>query len=215
MTATVWTAERILDILETKAKGAFVRELGIYDQEIVEKARARREAYIAHLADRSLPVPERTTGAMIRRIDGFDFSSIMRTAFEVKVSRSDWKRESPEKRRAWKLVTHRYIYVSPANVIPVEECPEDCGLWWVHEDPVPGTDRVVPRIEVKRKAPKNLEPSDLPWRLTLNLCFREQRLRKELNRRIRDYQDSRKQCDRLLKDLQELVPGGYTEGFHR
>ena len=203
-------AEEVLDIIETKAKGAFVRELGIYDQEVVNKQKERFDAWSAQLKDPTVQVPEHCADAWIRRIDGLDFSGVMRTAFEVKVSRSDWQRESPEKRRAWKAVTHRYIYVSPAGVIPVEEVPPDCGLWWIHLDPVPGTDRTVPRIETKRNAPKNAEPSDLPWRVALNLCYREQTLRKRIRSISTDYQSARKRGDRILADLVAISPG-YSE----
>ena len=200
-------AEEILDILELKAKGAFVRELGIYDQEVVDNALARRQTG-------PQDKPELVAGSWIRRIDGLDFSSTKRTAFEVKVSRSDWRRESEEKRRAWRSVTHRYVYVSPESVIPVDEVPSDCGLWWVYLDPVQGTDRKVPRIQVVKKAPNNPEPKDLPWRVTMNLCYREQKHRKQVKRAVRDYQDAYKRAERLLADLREVVPG-YDEWSKR
>jgi hypothetical protein len=203
------TADEVLDILETKAKGAFVRELGIYDQEVVEKAKARQEALSVSWRDQTIEVPEHCPDSWIRRIDALDFSSTMRTAFEVKVSRSDWRRESPEKRRAWKAVTHRYIYVSPANVIPVAEVPEDCGLWWIHMEPDVHSkvERMVPRVEVMRKAPKNPGPSDLPWRVALNLCYREQKLRKKVERARNDYRDLYKRCSDLERWIEDLAPG--------
>lgn len=196
-------AESLLDILERKAKGAFIREIGIYDQEVVDNAEARRQA--RHDGDKD--VPEAVAGSWIRRIDGLDFSSTLRTAFEVKVSRSDWRRESEEKRRAWRSVTHRYIYVSPEGVIPVSEVPDDCGLWWIFQDPVSGTDRTVPRIQVMKKAPKNPSPHDLPWRVTMNLCYREQKLRNEVKKKTKDYQAAWRRGDRLLSDLKAIVPG--------
>ena len=192
----------ILDILERKAKGAFIREIGMYDQDVVDSAEARREASRA-----GADVPDLVAGSWIRRIDGLDFSSTKRTAFEVKVSRSDWRRESEEKRRAWKSVTHRYIYVSPEGVIPVDEVPDDCGLWWVFLDPVNGTDRKVPRIQVMRKAPANPSPANLPWRVTMNLCYREQKLRKEAAKHMRDYQAERRRGERLVEELKTVVPG--------
>lgn len=196
-------AESLLDIIERKAKGAFVRELGIYDQEVVDNAEARRLARHEVTED----VPEIVAGSWIRRIDGLDFSSTMRTAFEVKVSRGDWRRESEGKRRAWRSVTHRYIYVSPEGVIPVSEVPDDCGLWWVFQDPVPGADRTVSRVQVMKKAPKNPNPHDLPWRVTMNLCYREQKLRNEIKKKIKDYQAAWRRGDRLLSDLKAVVPG--------
>lgn len=192
----------ILDILERKAKGAFIREISMYDQYVVDNAEARREA-----SRTGADVPDLVAGSLIRRIDGLDFSSTKRTAFEVKVSRSDWRRESEEKRRAWKSVTHRYIYVSPEGVIPVDEVPDDCGLWWIFFDPVNGTDRKVSRIQVMKKAPENPSPADLPWRVTMNLCYREQKLRNEVAKHKRDYQSERRRGDRLMADLQAVLPG--------
>lgn len=174
------TADNVLDILEKKAKGAFVRELGIHEPN------------------------------GIRRVDALDFSSAMRTAFEVKVSRSDWRRECEEKRSAWKSVTHRYIYVCPEGVIPVSEAPEDCGLWWVCMDPVPGTDRMNPRLEVMRKAPKNPDPLDIPWRVTMNLCYREQHLLKRIKNANKDYQSAYNRAERLLADIKAINPS-YSE----
>lgn len=195
-------ANTILDILERKAKGAFIREIGIYDQDVVDNAEARREA-----SRTGADAPDLVAGSWIRRIDGLDFSSTKRTAFEVKVSRGDWRRESEEKRRAWKSVTHRYIYVSPEGVIPVDDVPDDCGLWWIFLDPVNGTDRKVPRIQVMRRAPANSSPADLPWRVTMNLCYREQKLRNEVAKHKRDYQAERRRGERLVAELQAVVPG--------
>ena len=195
-------ANEILDVLERKAKGAFIREIGIYDQDVVSSSEARREAM-----RNGIDVPDLVSGAWIRRIDGLDFSSTKRTAFEVKISRGDWRRESEEKRRAWRSVTHRYVYVSPESVIPVDEVPSDCGLWWIYLDQVQGTDRKVARIQVMKKAPNNPEPKDLPWRVTMNLCYREQKLRTETKRAKADYQSERRRNERLLADLREVVPG--------
>lgn len=199
-------ADEILDVLERKAKGAFIREIGIYDQDVVSSSEARREAIRKGIDN----IPDLVAGSLVRRIDGLDFSSTKRTAFEVKISRGDWRRESEEKRRAWRSVTHRYVYVSPESVIPVDEVPSDCGLWWIYLDQVPGTDRKAPRIQVMKKAPNNPEPKDLPWRVTMNLCYREQKLRTEIKRAKADYQSERRRNERLLADLREVVPG-YAE----
>lgn len=120
----------------SKANGAFIREIDPLDQDVVSSSEARREAM-----RNGIDAPDLVSGAWIRRIDGLDFPAPSGTAFEVKISRGDWRRESEEKRRAWRSVSHRYVYVSPESVIPVDEVPSDCGLWWIYLDQVPGTDR--------------------------------------------------------------------------
>lgn len=49
-------------------------------------------------------------------------------ALEVKVSRADFKRDTPEKRRAWMAAANRFAYIAPAGLIPKDEVPEGCGL---------------------------------------------------------------------------------------
>lgn len=68
-------------------------------------------------------------------------------------------------------------------------------------------ERMVPRIEVMRKAPKNPEPSDLPWRVALNLCYREQKLRKMVERASNDWREIYKRNQDLERWIEDLAPG--------
>lgn len=57
-------------------------------------------------------------------------SYLNRTAFEIKVSRQDFKREieQPSKRLGAMELSHRFYFATPVNLIAFEDLPEDCGL---------------------------------------------------------------------------------------
>lgn len=57
-----------------------------------------------------------------------------RIAFEVKVSRPDYKNETPEKRAPAEASAHLCAYVVPAGLITPGELPEGWGLVEVYED---------------------------------------------------------------------------------
>lgn len=70
----------------------------------------------------------------------------LKVAYEVKVSRQDFKREidNPEKRESYKLVADEFYFAMPAGLVSLEEVPEDAGLVEVHSDGL---------VQVVRKAP--------------------------------------------------------------
>lgn len=51
-----------------------------------------------------------------------------RIAVEIKVSRADFFRDTPEKRNVWHSLAHRFAYLTPAGLIKREELPNGCGL---------------------------------------------------------------------------------------
>lgn len=51
-----------------------------------------------------------------------------RIALEIKVTRADFKRDTPEKRAAWMELTHKFAYVTPKGLITKAELPPGCGL---------------------------------------------------------------------------------------
>jgi hypothetical protein len=128
-------------------KAALVPELTITD-----------ESAVANYDD--LPPDERDK--MTRRIDALMFTSLQRTAIEVKVSVADAKRETWAKVRAWSRVTHRFVYAVPAGLL--EHPPVyGMGLLWVHDDG---------RVEVHRKARINQYPEPLPQAVVQTLAYR-------------------------------------------
>lgn len=103
-----------------------------------------------------------------RRIDALMFGSLtkhgdyQRTAVEIKVSRSDFKRETEEKRAPWLRVVHRFVYLVPEGLIRAEEVPEGLGLWeW--------TGRSIRSI---KRCTINHHPDQLPESFTRSLVFR-------------------------------------------
>lgn len=86
-----------------------------------------------------------STGAHQRSIDVFvvhQFPSkdFYRTAYEIKVSRGDFRRElkDPSKRRDALMHSNAFYFVTPPGLIQPEEVPPECGLMEYHrEDPTP------------------------------------------------------------------------------
>lgn len=60
----------------------------------------------------------------------------LKVAYEVKVSRQDFKREidNPEKREAYRMVCDQFYFATPAGLVTPKEVPPDAGLVEVHSD---------------------------------------------------------------------------------
>jgi len=56
-------------------------------------------------------------------------------SFEVKISRSDFFHEikKPLKRRHALRLSHEYYFVTPTDLVKIEEVPPECGLMFVNE----------------------------------------------------------------------------------
>lgn len=50
------------------------------------------------------------------------------TAYEVKVSRADFRRDTAIKQREARLFSDQFYYVTPAGLLKPEECPDWAGL---------------------------------------------------------------------------------------
>jgi len=113
--------------------------------------------------------PSCPTGIRIRRIDALLVTSAQRTAIEIKVSRADFRRETEEKRLAWRSVVHRFVYACPEGVIQPEEVPDGCGLWWFR--PRERSPDLF-ELEVKRRAKIQKDPAPIPDQVHLALFYR-------------------------------------------
>jgi hypothetical protein len=73
-------------------------------------------------------------------------------AFEVKVSRSDFKHEleQPEKRAFALSASTRFYFATPAKLVRPEEVPAECGLIWVYEDGRTSTRKAAPERTTER-----------------------------------------------------------------
>ena len=97
----------------------------------------------------------------IRRIDALMFETNIRTALEIKVTKADFMRDTYWKRRAWRNVTHRFIYVVPQGL--KVSAPHGCGLWEVSE---------CGKIEVVKKAIMNKTPEHLPQSVIQRMAYK-------------------------------------------
>jgi hypothetical protein len=140
----------IVDPVESKLNEAyFYRTYGEYYADKIKK----RGIDVDNLPDTTNYIPNQVPSS--RRIDAImsgamdAYGEYPITAVEVKVSRADFKRDTEEKRRAWKSVTHRFIYLVPKGLITPEETPEGCGLWYWVENNYGGRIEVAKRAEVR------------------------------------------------------------------
>lgn len=102
-------------------------------------------------------------GKAIRRIDALMMQGEQRTAIEVKVTRADFKRDTPQKRAPWASITHRFVYAVPKGLVTPAEVADGCGLWEVRADG---------KVEVTKKARINKDAADLPQQIILALAYR-------------------------------------------
>lgn len=106
-----------------------------------------------------------------RRIDALVLASGGITAVEIKVSRADFKRETEEKRRAWRAITNRFVYAAPIGLLRPDEIPAGCGLW-EFDISASGPYRSQHGLSVKVKARVNKQPDPLPAQILTALAYR-------------------------------------------
>jgi len=167
-------ANDIVNAIRNKhgGKAAIVPELTIedryyYQSMIRRDPRFEDYANDSSIVDENYQVDETydlANGKYSRRIDLLMCEAQKWTAIEIKVSRSDFFRDTEEKRQTWKKHTHRFIYATPQGLVNIEEIPEGCG-WW----------EITPTgmIIVSKRAKVNKDRTDFPdsfmrtvfWRL--------------------------------------------------
>lgn len=96
-----------------------------------------------------------------RRIDALMFSSLQRTAIEIKVTKADFKADTWAKRRAWARVVHRFVYAVPEGLDV--KAPYNCGLWRVSESG---------RVTVETNAKIQKYPEHLPQDVIQRIAYR-------------------------------------------
>lgn len=91
-------------------------------------------------------------------------------AYEIKVSRADFKRDSHKKQRGARLYSDRFWYIAPEGVIPHEDIPDWAGLYEVQWDCRKYVNGGKPYIKMKQviKAPK-ADKSPPSWGLAVSL----------------------------------------------
>lgn len=99
-----------------------------------------------------------------------------RLAFEIKISRADFRRElkQPGKRRLALMYSNEFYFVAPDGVIPESELPPECGL--IIADPAAHW-RSRLKIRVRAASRDTLPPA---WSLFVSAVRAERRRNRDL-----------------------------------
>lgn len=92
------------------------------------------------------------------------------TAYEIKISRDDWKRDNAIKQRGARLFADRFYYVTPPGLLKPEEIPDWAGLIEVDPDEKDAWDNLV-RCKTIVTAPK-LDKAHPTWGLVVSMLRR-------------------------------------------
>jgi hypothetical protein len=163
------TATMILDSIARKhSKCALVREVQVNDRQALDEWNAEWE----RLRDKACEsgdwgtfyAERRGLPPTARRIDGLLLDGGQaRTAIEVKISRSDYQRETDAKRRIWRAITNRFVYATPTGLLRPDEIPDGCGLWEIDDHG---------RVTITKRAKSNRNPEPIPHQVLVALAYR-------------------------------------------
>ena len=143
-----------------------------------------REDVVCHASIQPVPdvLPDGWTmneSKLIRRIDGLMLEGGKYTAIEIKVSRADFKRDTEEKRRMWRSITHRFVYAVPKGLVDPSEVPAYAGLWeYDPSDPYNS-------IKSVKRAATNKQCLPLPQQVVTAMFYRSARAEQTKVRRPR------------------------------
>lgn len=124
-------------------------------------------------ADNLICATEPQLGAKLRRIDFWTLhpqegKGHCATSYEIKVSRTDFKRDSAMKQREARLYSDQFYYVAPVGLIAPDEVPDWAGLQeWTGE-----------RFKFTVHAPK-LSKSAPSWDFVTSLIRSSQKIRRD------------------------------------
>lgn len=113
---------------------------------------------------------EHGTRADFFTIEPIRSKSLRTTAYEIKVSRQDFKSDTAEKQYAALLYSDRFFYVTPPNLVRKDELPEWAGL--VEWD---GNS-----FAVKKKPPARTKQQPT-WQLVVDILRSSGRVRRDTN----------------------------------
>lgn len=134
-------------------------------------------------------------------------------AFEIKVSRADFKRDDPIKQREARLFSDEFWYVTPPGLIKPEEVPDWAGLTEFH-----GMDDTWPTFRPVIHAPRR--DKDAPsWELVVSIIRNSGEVRREtdlLRQQIRHLEaqvkrEAEARQREWRKRLEGALPSPHTE----
>ncbi len=103
-------------------------------------------------------------------------SGNLSTAYEVKVSRADFRRDTHIKQRGARLLSDHFYYIAPIDVIPHDEVPDWAGLieveWTVNKYRNNGK----PFLKFTKRIPAPKRDKDAPsWGLVVSMIRNERK----------------------------------------
>lgn len=130
-----WTETLVIDALRNKflptADGLKQEEWAFLTQ---VPLRCQREGYADETALNAWTANERTIDVLLTRNWSGGKHGHERLAIEVKVTKADYRNETPAKRAPAEASAHRCAYAAPAGIIDPETLPNGWGLIEVHPD---------------------------------------------------------------------------------
>lgn len=153
------------------------------------------DALIADCDDSMIWASELALSTGARRCDFWTIApwqskGYLATAYEIKVSRSDFRRDTYEKQREARLFSDRFYYATTPGLLRTEEIPDWAGLVEIRD----GRKQIV--------VPAPLRDKDAPsWELIVSLLRNSGQIRRDadLVRKERD------RLKRMLKDANQRL----------
>lgn len=148
------------------------------------------DVLVAHTDDTMIWASELAMSTGARRCDFWTIApwqskGYLATAYEIKVSRADFKRDNHGKQREARLFSDRFYYATPPGMLKPEEIPDWAGLIEIHD----GKTKIV--------VPAPLRDKDAPsWELIVSLLRNSGTIR-------RDADIVRKERDRLKRMVRD------------
>lgn len=139
-------------------------------------------------------------GAKLRRIDFWTLhpqegKGHCATSYEIKVSRSDFKRDSAMKQREARLYSDQFYYVTPVGLVAPEEVPDWAGLQeWNGE-----------RFKFVVHAPK-LSKSAPSWDFVTSLIRSSEEIRRDTSIEMKQLNAKLWRAERELNRLRSTPP---------
>lgn len=171
------------------------------------------DALIAREGFKTIWATELALGSGVRRCDFWTLhphasKGYCATAYEIKVSRSDFRRDNAVKQREARLYSDYFYYVAPAGMIKPEEVPDWAGLIEAHETSTGD-------IRFKTKLPAARRDKDSPsWELVVAIMRNSGEIRRDtdlLNDRIRVLEASNKRLIKTVSEAQNRAHAYYGE----
>lgn len=125
------------------------------------------------------------------------------TAYEIKISRSDFRRDSFAKQRQARLFSDRFFYVAPNGLLTPEEIPDWAGL----------IEFELGKLKTRVPAPRR--DKDAPtWQLLVSLIRNSREIRRDTDLRTKELISLRRQVGEASTKLRARGIQPWEVGLH-